>query len=94
MSRAFVREDGNEPEPRFALPDVRDPGYDAAAAFALLEAARDGMMAAAEMATGYRWGDPQLHPEVRRLLDAEEARPEHEQDRRFIRLAERFLQQR
>jgi hypothetical protein len=94
MSRAFVREDGSEPEPRFALPDVNDPGYDAAAAFALLEAARDGVTSAAEEATGYRWGDPQLHAEVQRLLAAEEARAEHEQDGRFIKLARRFLETR
>jgi hypothetical protein len=91
MSRAFVKEDGNEPPRFFALPPAGDPSYDAAAALALLDAARDGERQAAEEATGFRWGEPQLHPHVQRLLDAEEARPEAEQDRRYIQLARRFL---
>jgi hypothetical protein len=92
MSRAFVREDGNDaPEMRFALPSVDDPAYDAAAAFALLEAACAGLTSLAEEATGYRWGDPQLASEVQRLLDAELARPEAEQDTRFAQIARRYL---
>jgi hypothetical protein len=93
MSRAFVREDRDEDLPalRFALPHPDDPGYDAAAAFALLHAARQGNTPAGEAATGYRWGDPQLHPHVRRLLEKENELPEEERDARWVQLARRFL---
>jgi hypothetical protein len=91
MSRAFVKEDGGEAPRFFALPDRYDPGFDRAAALALLEAARDGDTASAEDATGYRWGDPQLHKHVHHLMAQELERPELEQDARFIKLARRFL---
>ena len=92
MSRAFVREDSDDvPRRRFALPDPDDPGYNAAAALALLEAARDGETQQAEAATGYRWGEPSLHPHISKLLDQELARPMAEQDGRYIQLARRFL---
>jgi hypothetical protein len=92
MSRAFVKEDSDHVPPgRFGLPPRDDPSYDAAAARALVEAARDANTASAEAATGYRWGEPRLHRHVRRLLTAAEALPEHEQDRRYIRVAKRFL---
>src|SRR2546425_38334 len=44
VSRAFVKEDSGEPGPRrnYGLPPRDDPGFDAAAAEALLEAARAG----------------------------------------------------
>lgn len=93
MSRAFVKEDSDEYEPprTFALPKRRSPDYPAACASILLEAARDGITQAAEDATGYRWGDQELKPHVQRVLDAEEAKPEMEQDRRLVQLARRFL---
>jgi hypothetical protein len=92
MSRAFVKEDADdEPIRHFALPSPDDPAFDAAAALALLQAARDGYTQQAEAATGYRWGDPQLHPHVRKLMNKEEARPADEQDRRFLQVARRFL---
>ena len=93
MSRAFVREDSEDFEPpvRFGLPPREDPSFDAAAALAMLEAARDGVTRQAEAATGYRWGDPQLRPHVQRLLEKEQSQPEDEQDRRFIQVARRFL---
>jgi hypothetical protein len=93
MSRAFVRDDdtGRDPHERFALPHREDPSYDAAAAFALLEAAREGQTSDAEQATGYRFGDPHLFTHVQRLLDQEESRPEADRDRRFIQVARRFL---
>ncbi len=93
MSRAFVREDADHPVAPgyFALPAKDDPGFDAAAARALLEAARDANTASAEVATGYRWGEPRLHRHVRKLLEEAESLPVHEQDRRYIRLAQRFL---
>lgn len=91
MSRAFVNEDVPEPPRRFALPPVDDPGYDAAAAFAMLEAAREGDTRSAEDATGYRWGAVQLRPHVQRLLEKERERPLPEQDGRLITVAKRFL---
>jgi hypothetical protein len=93
MSRAFVKEDDGDNEPKhfFGLPSPDDPSYNAAAALTLLEAARDGHTAAAEAATGYRWGARELHDHVRRLMEKEQARAEDEQDTRFIRMAERFL---
>jgi hypothetical protein len=92
MSRAFVKEDGGYVPPgRFGLPDRDDPRFDDAAARALLEAARDANTPSAEAATGYRWGEPRLHPHVRRILRDAEALPEAEQDLRFIRVARRFL---
>jgi hypothetical protein len=93
MSRAFVREDAGDhvPPGRFALPPEDDPSFDAAAARALLEAARDANTGSAEAATGYHWGEPKLHRHVRRLLREAESLPEAEQDRRYIRVAKRFL---
>jgi len=93
MSRAFVNEDAELPQPRldFGLPPRGDRSYDAAAALVLLEGARDGHMASAEEATGYRWGDPHLHKHVERLLEKEQDKPEHEQDRRFMQMARRYL---
>jgi hypothetical protein len=93
MSRAFVKEDAGDfvPPGRFGLPERDDPRFDAAAAQALLEAARDGDTGSAEAATGYRWGEPRLARHVRRILAAAEALPEPEQDLRFIRVARRFL---
>jgi hypothetical protein len=93
MSRAFVREDDGDRTPpgRFGLPPEDDPSFAAAAARALLEAARDANTASAEAATGYRWGEPRLHRHVRRLLLEAESLPEAEQDRRYIRVAKRFL---
>jgi len=63
MSRAFVKEDEGGPERRYVLPHRDDPGYDEAAALALLEGADAGDSYGAERATGYRWGEPKLrHP--------------------------------
>lgn len=96
MSRAFVKEDGDDAKPRvhFGLPPRRDPGFNAAAALALIEAARDGYTELAEEETGYKWGDPALHEHVQRLIAKEEQRPAEEQDRRFIQVARRFLRYR
>ena len=79
------------PPGRFGLPPEDDPSFDAAAARALLEAAREANTASAESATGYRWGEPRLHKHVRKLLKEAEALPEFEPDRRYVRLAKRFL---
>ncbi|HTO72755.1 MAG TPA: hypothetical protein VMJ30_03000 [Gemmatimonadales bacterium] len=88
MSRAFVNEDASDgPPPRYSLPPRTDPGYDEAAAWALLEGANQGDSASAEAATGYRWGEPRLIPHVRRFLA--QARARHND--RMEQLAERFL---
>lgn len=89
MSRAFVNEDagGGGPRRNYHLPERDDPDFDAAAASALLEAARAGETAAAEDATGYRWGEPRLAPHVRRILK----QAEKDGDDRLEQLARRFL---
>jgi hypothetical protein len=89
MSRAFANEDAPERPSRlrFDLPAPTDPGFDAAAARALLEAAREGDTGSAEDATGYRWGEPRLHHYVAVILE----RARDEGDERLEQLAERFL---
>lgn len=89
MSRAFVDDDKDDAVPRrfYGLPPRDDPGYDAAAARALLEAARAGETASAESATGYYWGEPALEPHVARILDEAVAAG----DERLEQLARRFL---
>jgi hypothetical protein len=87
MSRAFVKEDAGGPERRYKLPPKTDPGYDAAAAWALLEGANAGDSYSAELATGYRWGEPKLRPHVEQIL--QEARDAANE--RLEQLAERFL---
>ena len=89
MSRAFVNEDagGSAPRRGYGLPDRDDPGYDAAAAEALLEAARAGETESAETATGYYWGEPRLREHVQRIL----ARARTDRDERLTQLAERWL---
>ena len=89
MSRAFVNEDAGRGAPRrgYGLPDRDDPGYDAAAAAALLEGARAGETESAEQATGYYWGEPKLHAHVRRILQ----RAQESGDDRLETLARRFL---
>ena len=90
MSRAFVNEDAGHwgnPGKRFNLPERDDPGFDRAAAEAMLEAAREGDAGSAEMATGYYWGEEKLKPYVREILE----RVRDSGDERLIQLAERFL---
>lgn len=87
MSRAFVKEDAGGPERRYSLPPRTDPGYDSAAAMALLEGANVGDSYSAELATGYRWGEPKLKPHVERVL----AQARAERNERLEQLAERFL---
>jgi hypothetical protein len=89
MSRAFVNEDagGGAPRRDYGLPPRDDPEFDAAAASALLEAARAGETESAEAATGYYWGEPKLRDHVKRIL----ARARKDGDDRLEQLAERFL---
>jgi hypothetical protein len=89
MSRAFVNEDAGGTAPRrgYGLPARDDPGFDAAAAEALLEGARAGETESAELATGYYWGEPKLREHVQRIL----ARARRTGDDRLEQLAERYL---
>ncbi|OYV66524.1 MAG: hypothetical protein B7Z72_11205 [Gemmatimonadetes bacterium 21-71-4] len=90
MSRAFVGEHDSWGDPgyRVSLPPRDDPAFDAAAAEALLEAARAGQTGSAEMATGYYWGEPKLNPHVRGSLETARAA----KDERVVELCERYLQ--
>ena len=87
LSRAFINEDASGPEPRYNLPDRSDPGYDAAAAQALIDGANVGDSYSAELATGYQWGEKKLRPHVKQIL----ALAKKEGDERTAQLAERFL---
>jgi len=89
MSRAFLRDDaeGEMPRRHYDLPSRDDPGYDRAAARALLEAARVNETQLAERATGYYWGEPTLHQYVREML----AEAEQAGDDRLETVARRFL---
>lgn len=89
MSQAFLRDDaeGEMPRRNYALPPRDDPGFDRAAARALLEAARVSETQLAERATGYYWGEPRLRPYVEAVL----AEAEHAGDERLEQVARRFL---
>ena len=89
MSMAFLRDDAEGEMPRrdYDLPAPDDPGYDRAAARALLEAARVGETQLAERATGYYWGEPRLHAHVEEMR----AEAERSGDERLEQLARRFL---
>jgi hypothetical protein len=88
MSMAFLRDDAEGEMPRrfYNLPPRDDPGYDRAAARALLEATRVDETQLAERATGYYWGEPVLKPYMEAIwLEAEAAG-----DERLAQLARRF----
>jgi hypothetical protein len=90
MSRAFVKDDAGawgDPGKRYSLPSRDSPGYDEAAAEALLEGARTGDTGSAESATGYYWGEKRLRP----FVEVIRARAEREGDERLAQLADRFL---
>lgn len=87
MSRAFVKEDDHEREPEYRLPDPDSPYYPEAAAWALIQGADAGDSRSAELATGYRWGDPALEKHVEQILE----RAEEEGEDRVAQLARRFL---
>ena len=88
MSRAFVNEDASgDREKAYDLPEPGSPGFDEAAAWALLQGADEGDSLSAEIATGCRWGEERLAPHVRRILrEAEEGNQD-----RVAQLARRFL---
>ena len=89
MSQAFLRDDaeGEMPRRHYDLPERDDPGYDRAAARALLEAARVNETQLAERATGYYWGEPLLRPFVEEML----AEAERAGDDRLEQVARRYL---
>ena len=87
MSRAFVKEDDHQEEPEFRLPDPDSPYYAEAAAWALIQGADEGDSRSAEIATGYRWGDPDLVSEVEGILEKADA----DGQERVAQLARRFL---
>ncbi|HJU74264.1 MAG TPA: hypothetical protein VJ717_11000 [Gemmatimonadaceae bacterium] len=88
MSRAFAREDPNDPlDKDFGLPARDDPAFDEVAARVLLEAARNGDTESAERATGYYWGEERLRPHVRTIL-SEALKAD---DERLVQLARRFI---
>jgi hypothetical protein len=89
MSMAFLRDDaeGEMPRRNYDLPARDDPGYDRAAATALLEAARVKETQLAERATGYYWGEAKLRPYVEEIRTA----AEKSGDDRLEQLASRFL---
>jgi hypothetical protein len=75
------------PRRNYALPDRADPGFDLAAARALLDAARVNETQLAERATGYYWGEPKLRRHVEQIL----ADAERDGDDRLEQVARRFL---
>lgn len=88
MSRAFVNEDADSgPEPDYRLPDPDSDYYEEAAAWALIQGADAGDSLGAEQATGYRWGDPVLIPQVEAIL----AEAEEGGRTRVAQLARRYL---
>ena len=87
MSRAFVKEDDYEQKPEYRLPESDSPYYSEAAAWALIQGADAGDSRNAELATGYRWGDPALASEVEKILE----RAESEGQDRVAQLSRRFL---
>ncbi len=89
MSQAFLRDDaeGEMPRRHYDLPQRDDPGFDRAAARALLEAARANETQLAERATGYYWGEERLRPHVQRILVMARA----SRDERLEQLAGRYL---
>ncbi len=87
MSRAFVKEDDHEQEPEYGLPDPDSPYYDEASAWALIQGADQGDSRSAELATGYRWGDPELVEHMRAIW----VKAEEDGEERVAQLARRFL---
>ena len=87
MSRAFVKEDRDDPPPQYSLPEPGSPYFDEACALALVAGADQGDTRSAELATGCRWGEPRLAPHVRVILDRAEAEDQY----RVAQLCRRFL---
>lgn len=75
------------PRRHYDLPERDDPGFEMAAARALLDAARVNETQLAERATGFYWGEPRLRPHVEKILAA----AEQMKDDRLEQVARRFL---
>ncbi|MEO5815981.1 MAG: hypothetical protein ABIT20_11945 [Gemmatimonadaceae bacterium] len=75
------------PRRNYALPERDDPGYERAAARALLEAARVNETQLAERATGFYWGEPLLRAYVEEIL----VEAERDKDDRLEQVARRYL---
>jgi hypothetical protein len=89
MSMAFLRDDaeGEMPRRHYDLPERDDPGFERAAARALLEAACVNETQLAERATGLYWGEPRLRPHVELIRDE----AERAGNDRLEQVARRFL---
>lgn len=87
MSRAFVNEDAGGREFSYPLPKRDDPGFEEAAAWALIEGWEQGDLLGAQVATGFQWGDVRLRPHFERILE----QALDQQDERVERLARTFL---
>lgn len=87
MSRAFVREDQDDQPLDYRLPEPGSSYFDESCAWALVSGADAGDTRSAELATGYRWGEPRLAPHVRVILDQAEAEDQY----RIAQLCRRFL---
>lgn len=87
MSRAFVKEDRDDRPPQYSLPEPGSSYFDEACAWALVTGADEGDKRSAELATGYRWGEPCLVPHVRAILAWAEAEDHY----RVAQLCRRFL---
>ena len=87
MSRAFVREDREDPPLDYRLPDPGSEYFDEACAWALITGADEGDSRSAEIATGCRWGEPRLVPHIQAILAGAEARDQT----RVAQLCGRFL---
>ena len=87
MSRAFVNEDAEGREPSYVLPKREDPRYDEAAAWTLIEGWDQGDLNGAEVATGFKWGDPSLRAHVENIL----VQAQQQHDERLEQLAKLFL---
>ena len=75
------------PRRHYDLPERDDPGFERAAARALLTAARVNETQLAERATGFYWGEPRLRPYVEEIL----VEAERVKDDRLEQVARRFL---
>ena len=90
MSRAFVREDREDPPLDYSLPDPGAEYFDEACAWALITGADEGDSRSAEIATGCRWGEPRLVPHIQAILAGAEARDQTRVEQlcgRFLRAA-------
>ncbi len=82
-----MNEDAEGREPSYVLPKRDDPGFDEAAALALIEGWNQGDLHGAEIATGFKWGEPALRQHVESIL----VQAREQRDERLEQLAKLFL---